>query len=286
MIPYILTTKSLTAVMEGKAYTMNDTHPSWLFAKDALKAEKWDTLKNLFDVSSAVQNYFDDSSEVEVKNDTVYYKGEVINNYCVAKILEFMRAGLPFRPLVKFFSKLMQNPSRRATDELYRFLEHKSMPLTPDGNFLAYKGVKDDFKDCYTGKFDNSVGQVLEMVRNSVCDDANNGCSSGFHVGSYEYAKGYASGGGNLMVIEVNPCDVVSVPHDSGCQKLRTCKYKVVGHYEHIDAPPLKDGLNEDYTDDYEESDEQELEGEDYDNGYNAGYEAAKKALLDKLNNG
>ena len=84
----------------------------------------------------------------------------------------------------------MANPSRRATEELYRFLEHKSMPLTPEGNFLAYKGVTSDFKDCYSRKFDNSVGQTLTMIRNQVCDDANVGCSDGFHAGSYEYAKG------------------------------------------------------------------------------------------------
>ena len=92
------------------------------------------------------------------------------------------------------------------------------MPLTPEGNFLAYKGVNDDFTDKYTGKFSNAVGQVLEMRRNGVCDDANMGCSSGFHAGSYDYAKGYASGGGNLMVVEIDPSDVVSVPLDCDCQ--------------------------------------------------------------------
>ena len=148
----------------------------------------------------------------------------------------------------------MANPSRRATEELYRFLEHKSMPLTPEGNFLAYKGVTSDFKDCYTRKFDNSVGQTLSMIRNSVCDDANVGCSNGFHAGSYEYAKGYASSGGNLMIVEIDPSDVVSVPHDCDCQKLRTASYKVVGHMENIEAPPLDDGINYDYSDEENEA--------------------------------
>ena len=111
-----------------------------------------------------------------------------------------------------------------------------------------------------------ALQDVLEMRRNGVCDDANLGCSSGFHAGSYEYAKGYASNGGNLMIVEINPADVVSVPYDCSCQKLRTSKYKVVGHYETIDAPPLDEGLNTDFYD-YDE------ELSDYDEGY----EQAKK---------
>ena len=96
------------------------------------------------------------------------------------------------------------------------------MPLTPDGNFLAYKGVREDYTDWHSGKFSNKVGDVNEMTRNNVCDDANVGCSDGFHAGSYEYAKGYAHNGGNLMIVEIDPSDVVSVPHDCDCQKLRT----------------------------------------------------------------
>ena len=154
------------------------------------------------------------------------------------------------------------------------------MPLTPDGNFLAYKGVTNDFTDRWSGQFDNSVGQTLEMARNGVNDDANVGCSAGFHAGSYEYAKGYASGGGHLMVVEIDPSDVVSVPHDCDCQKLRTSKYKVVGHYETIDAPPLPE-----YDELASYVDWDEGITDEYDEGYTAGYEAAKQAVLDNLKN-
>jgi hypothetical protein len=34
------------------------------------------------------------------------------------------------------------------------------------------------------------------------------------------------------MIVEINPADVVSIPTDCQFQKLRTCKYKVVGEYE------------------------------------------------------
>ena len=275
MIPYILTEESLTVVIDGKAETMSSDHPAWEQAKEALKAEEWNRLQKLFDVESAVQDYLDAESAIEVKDGAVYHQGEAVHNLVVDKILDFMRSKMPYQPLVKFLGKLMDNPSHRAVDELYSFLEHKNMPITPQGNFLAYKGVKPDFTDFYSGKFDNSVGQTLEMRRNGVCDNANQGCSAGFHAGSHEYAKGYASGGGHLMIVEIDPSDVVSVPYDCECQKLRTAKYKVVGIMESIEAPPLDEGLNVDFSDGWYSDEENEA--------WAAGYEAAKQEIREKL---
>ena len=265
-IPFILTEESLTVVINGKAHTMNHAHPSWIQAKKALAAEEFEKLVDLFDIAKAVENYLDEEANVEVKDSTVYFDGEAVHNVVVDKILKFMSEDAPFKPLVKFLGKLMDNPSRRAVNELYSFLEHKNMPITPEGNFLAYKGVSSDFKDFYTGKFSNKVGDVLEMTRNRVCDDAAIGCSHGFHAGSYDYAKGYASNGGNLMVVEIDPADVVSVPTDCSCQKLRTAKYKVVGHYETIEAAPMEDGYNDSYDPDVAEA-------------WQAGYDAAMEEL-------
>ena len=284
-IPYILTEESLTVVVDGKAMTMQKDHPAWTQAIDALNKEEYDRLENLFDVSKAVEDYVDNESGITVKEGSVFFQGEAIHNVVVDKILSFMRQGLPFKPLVRFLGKLMANPSRRAVNELYAFLEHKSMPITPDGNFVAYKGVTEDFKDFHTRKFDNSVGQTLSMVRNSVCDDANIGCSYGFHAGSYEYAKGYASSGGHLMRVEIDPTDVVSVPLDCDCQKLRTAKYKVIAIHESIERP-LDDGIYGEYDeDDWDYSDEDSDDTASFGSGWDAGYKQAQKDMLDNLNN-
>lgn len=94
--------------------------------------------------------------------------------------------------------------------------------------FRAYKGVASNYLDIHSRKFDNHIGQVHSMPRNSVDDDANVGCSVGFHVGTQAYANDWAGRDGHLMVVEVDPADVVSVPFDCNCQKLRTAKYRVV----------------------------------------------------------
>jgi hypothetical protein len=137
----------------------------------------------------------------------------------------------------KFITKLNLNPSARAVNELYTFLEHKFLPLTDNGNFLAYKALRSDYTDVHTGKFNNSVDNVLEMPRNKVDDNKEVGCSYGFHAGTLEYARGFRPCNGKLVVVEINPADVVSIPTDCECQKLRTCKYKVHSEYE----VPLED---------------------------------------------
>jgi hypothetical protein len=122
---------------------------------------------------------------------------------------------------------------------LYTFLEHRALPITDNGNFLAYKAVREDYTDKYTGKFLNTIDAVLEMPRNKVDDDKNVGCSYGFHAGTVEYAKDFMGREGHLMIVEINPADVVSIPTDCQFQKLRTSKYKVVGEYEIDLTDPL-----------------------------------------------
>jgi hypothetical protein len=259
---------------------MDNSNPAFAQAIEALNNEDEEKLESLFDTSKAVEDFTD--GNISVKEGCVRYKDEEIHNHVVDRILDFMRGGLPYKPLIKFLEKLMANPSRRAVNELYSFLEHKAMPLTPDGNFLAYKGVKEDFTDWYSGKFSNDVGAVNEMSRRNVCDDAYVGCSHGFHAGSLDYAESFGRGG-NLMVVEINPADVVSVPNDSDCQKLRTCKYKVVSLFKRKLVEPLCDeyGDYDSHEDIYGESDnyEEVEESDDFNEGYDAGFNDAKKAL-------
>jgi hypothetical protein len=252
---------------------MNRENPAFRSATQALQDEDYEKVEELFDIPKAVVNFAE--GNISVQDGIVTYKGDEVHNYCVDKILQFMTEGLPHKPLIRFFDKLMANPSRRATHELYKFLEHKAMPITPDGNFLAYKGVNEDYTDWYSKTFSNKVGEVLEMPRNGVCDDADRGCSSGFHAGSLEYAEHYGNGG-HLMVVEINPQDVVSVPNDSDCQKLRTCKYKVVDHFK----VKLQDTLCEQYYEGEDDEDDESDDSDTYDKGYNACY----SNMLDALN--
>jgi hypothetical protein len=169
-----------------------------------------------------------------------------------------MSKGLPFQPLVNFLNNLMENPSMQSQKELYDFLEHQYLPVTEDGHFLAYKAVRSDYMDKYAGKFRNQVGDVCQMTRAKVDDNRSVGCSQGLHAGALNYVAGYGSldAGDKIVIVKINPKDVVSVPNDCNCEKLRTCRYEVVGEYQGELLKPLyKSDFNEDsYNDDEEES--------------------------------
>lgn len=290
MAPYIITDNTITIVIQGKALTMQSDHVNFGKVKEAialfgnLKDDEAfrdfeDTITELFDQSVAVVEFA--HGNLSVIDGQVIYKGEVIHNHVIDRMFAFMREGLPHKPILCFLDKLLGNPSRRAVQELYSFLEHKQMPLTPDGNFLAYKSIRSDWLDHHTGKFSNKIGSTLEMARNSVCDDASVGCSYGFHAGSLEYASHFGGAGSKMVIVEINPSDVVSVPTDSNCQKLRTTKYKVVGEY----VRPLNESFNNDYyagddesyDDDAYDDDAYDDESSDYDKGYVEGLKQAAR---------
>ncbi len=130
------------------------------------------------------------------------------------------------------------------------------------------------------------------MPRSKVDDDTSAGCSTGLHAGTYRYASGFAQG--RLLTVEINPRDVVSVPTDSDYQKIRTCRYTVVGVTEVEYTEPTWDDCDcgcedcEDcdecdcssyYDNDYgydEDEDEDEVDNDGHATGVN---EATKSTL-------
>jgi hypothetical protein len=68
-------------------------------------------------------------------------------------------------------------------------------------------------------------GSVVTMPRSAVGDNRNIACSTGLHAGTYSYASGY---GDTLILVKINPRDVVSVPNDSSGQKLRVSRLVVL----------------------------------------------------------
>lgn len=256
---FIGTENSLTVLVDNKPYSVDSSSPNWDAILTKLNNEDYEGIEELLSVKKTVETFFAGTEGVEVDDSGVKYNGSYVHNYLTGKILDFQKRGLPYKPLLNFFNKVMKNPSHRAVNELYKFLEHGLMPITPEGNFLGYKSVQRDYKDWYSSKFDNSVGQTLSMERNQVCDDPDQGCSYGFHVGTLDYAKNF-NGNNRVVIVEVDPADVVSVPHDCNHQKLRTAKYTVVGEFE----KPLDNDFSDEYNKEDKETEIEELQEEIY----------------------
>ena len=243
----------INIVIDGKNYNIQASHPKFSDAITSIVNNDYDEFMNIVDPASKLSKLYASYEGIEVKDGSLYVFEEQVHGVIAERILGLLNIGLDCTNVFKFILKLNLNPSKRAVDELYTFLEHKNLPLTDTGNFLAYKAVRNNFTDKHTGKFLNTVDSVLEMPRNKVDDNKEVGCSYGFHAGTVEYALGFACGDDKLVLVEINPADVVSIPTDCNFQKLRTCKYKVVGEYER----PLEEAI---YPSRYETDDDDDVD--------------------------
>ena len=262
-VPFMWVDGNLTLILDNKAHQVLPDHLNYKLIMEKLSSATEQELLELVDIETAVAAFSE--GRVEVKNGQVFYDGDEVHGAISKRILEFMSKGLPFQPLVNFLNNLMENPSMQSQTELYDFLEHENLAITSDGYFLAYKAVRSDFKDKYKGIFDNTVGSICEMQRSKVDDNRSIGCSQGLHAGALNYVATYGSVevGDRIVIVKINPKDVVSVPSDSNCEKLRTCRYEVVAEYQGELLKPLYSD-DFDYSENYDDDDDIE----DYDESY------------------
>jgi len=223
--PFIIQGNNVTVVIGNKPHTISKTHITYQKVVDAIKAGDWETVRDTINPKKVVLNY--GAGNIEVQGEKLFWKGTEMHGAIVDRMVQMLQEGFPIEPLANFMQNMMENPSYRAVNELYGFLEKNRLPITPDGHFLAYKRVRIDYTDCHTGKMDNSVGKIVEMERNQVNDDKNQTCSAGLHFCSESYLSHF--GGERTVIVKINPRDVVSIPTDYNNAKGRACRYEVIG---------------------------------------------------------
>jgi hypothetical protein len=223
--PYLIQGSNIVVVIGNKSHTISKTHITYQKVLDAIKAQDWDALPDIIEPKKVVINY--GQGNVSIQGETLYWKGKELNTGLSVRMIQMLQEGFPVEPMVNFMENLYKNPSHRAVTELYGFLEKNALPITPDGHFLAYKKVREDFLDCHSGTMDNSVGQVVEMERHDVNDNKDETCSTGLHFCGMSYLSHF--GGARTVIVKVNPADVVSIPTDYNDAKGRACRYEVIG---------------------------------------------------------
>ena len=268
---YIMRDNSITVFVDGKPHTVDSSNPNFVALRRAIIDAEYDKIPSLVSMESKIKDM--SYGNIDIVDGELYYNGSKLHGVVVDKLFALLKEGAKdAQPLLNFIDRLMQNPSSNSVNELYTFLSYRSLPITPDGYFLAYKGVKNDFysksgnKDTVVvsgivnqaGEICNKVGEVIEVARRSVDDNKENHCSFGLHVGSYDYANSWAGNDGRLLVVEVDPADAVSVPTDCQFQKLRVSKYRVVSDItpERQEIPDAVYNGSDDVDDDWDSSDE------------------------------
>lgn len=289
--------KNLTVLLDGELVSVTGDHPRFeeIFSR-VMKDEVAD-LKSLVDPAQAITERFEKvSTQVAIRNGHVLFEGDEVHDVITDQIVRFYEEGNDnFKPLVKFLEKLYQNPNEHSREHLYRWLSVHEIPVTDEGDFIAYKGVRHDGTSCHAGHgivdgveyhnehLPNHVGAEVEMPRAEVTFDPADGCSYGLHAGTWSYANSF---GARTLEVHINPRDVVSVPTDCGDQKLRTCRYRVVqeldrpyeqayvSYSEFDDDDEYEDDYDnaeyddsDDYDDDYDYDDEDDYEDDEYEDG-------------------
>lgn len=224
-INWAISSNSIILNFDGK--TKNIAKEDSLYQKvySAIKEKRTDEIPSILNIEDNINK--SSSKAIEISDGVAYVDGDAVQTHISDRIVQYYNEGIPYDGLVAFWRNLKLNPSARARDRLFAFLDNGGHPFTDDGCFIAYKGVTADFKDCYTQKFDNSIGAKPTMNRADVNDDPEITCAAGLHVASYSYVSSCYSSTQHIIV-KVNPKDVVSIPVDYNNQKMRTCGYEVM----------------------------------------------------------
>lgn len=246
-VPYLLQGKNIIVVIDGKSHTISkDTHIAYGKIVECLKKQDWDALRECVTPAKAIVDF--GKGHVGISNNKITWKGNVFNNALATRMIEMFQDGFPIDPMVRFMENLMQNPSKRSVDQVYGFLEKNKLPITSDGYFLAFKRVRKDYKDIHSGTIDNSVGQVVSMDRNLVDDNPDSLCSSGLHFCSESYLGSFGSHTDPVMILKINPADVVAIPTDYNGAKGRCAKYQVVAQVTGDPGQAFTEAVNADYS--------------------------------------
>lgn len=283
-IPCIIRPDSFTVILKGETLVKYSVDQDFNECLSLLLEDKPDELYTKMKPIVRIQQDIGsgDRSGFHYDETNVYYNGQAIQQAIAKRMLWMIDNGISVVSLEAFYKNLQQNPSFRAVNELFGFLDKNDLPITQDGYFLAYKKVRENFFDIHSNTMDNSPGNTLTMPRNMVNEDSNQTCSQGLHVCSQNYLDKFGSDSreaDKIVCVKINPKDVVSVPVDYNNAKMRVCEYTVLHEVDkgsipknfvkHLDDPV--DSEEEDH-DGFDEESEDEFVGEPEDDLFARNY--------------
>lgn len=269
---YIMSSNFIVVNIDGESHTLSNDHPGYfsiaehLFDVQVGNSElDVDYLQKMLDVDKFVEHFSEGS--LVIQGDKVLLHGEELQNTVTEVILEQIRNGQDITAISRFLRKVMCNTKKECVDAFWHFVSRCGLRITTDGDVLGYKGVRQDWMDIWSRKYKNSPGSHIYDERAMMDESDYTLCSSGFHIGTLDYATSYASGG-RIVLCRFNPKDVIAVPHEGMASKIRVCEYWVMQEhnsnellphyvYEVIDnavVPPYNEKTFESLIDKYAES--------------------------------
>ena len=245
----VISSNGITIIQGARTITVPPDHPNYKDIKEELSNNlpDYDRAFELADIPVALNMFIQDggaggSLTVDVERKVVQYNGDDLPDMFAQKLLSLMRHDMKPVTILNFLEKLYDNPLPSAIEDLLPFCAANDFMLWDDGDILGFKSVTEDFRDHHSGSFDNSPGKIVSMPRESVDSDREVTCSRGLHIAARSYAEGFIANG-KLLVVKVNPTDVIAVPVDYDRKKMRCCRYQSICEIERGEALPNTIGV-------------------------------------------
>lgn len=224
-IPYVLQRDFLSVVVNGEQHPVSSSQPTFKALKLAIEKQQWGRIPKLLDVTQQIAQK--SHGKVKVTKKGVFYRGNKVENSLTAKILELLEHGMKVDSMLRFMDNLYQQPDVNTVNRVYDWINSGRYTITSDGCIMGYKVVRPNYTDKHTGKVDNHIGARPLMARSAVDPSEFVECSRGYHVCVRGYVGGFYSEGDHIMVVKVNPADVVASPLNFGHRKFRCWTYEV-----------------------------------------------------------
>lgn len=225
----LITDSGMSIFVNGQLYSIPTDHPNFSKLSAAIRDGQTDNIADLVDLRASVRNWLKTNRRFTLVGDCLSLNGVPFASAVTDKTLAMIDAGQDAIPLFRFLEKVRKNPSNAAQNELLLFCTVNRFMIHSDGSILAYKSVNRNFTDIHSGTVNYPVGAVVTMERGAVDDARDRTCSHGLHFAAYDYATTWTSMvDKRLLLIKIDPADVVSIPSDYNNQKGRTCKLEVI----------------------------------------------------------
>lgn len=236
----MMSSKFVSVTFDAKNYIVQDYDDNFEQVKNLIKEKNWEKLKTVLDIPKAIKLF--SKGDYTVCEDMILYKGEQVDSPMAKRVLEFVKEGFPYEPLVYFMDNISECRHDEIKKELYSFLEsNETMPITEDGAFLAYRVVDENYFSFHENPDgthnSNKVGDVNTMDIDDCEFNREKDCSTGLHFCSKTYIPKYTPKNAcnyRVMIVKVFPQDVASIPYKFNHAKGRCCRYEVVAECEDL----------------------------------------------------
>ena len=147
--------------------------------------------------------------------------------------------------MTRFLERLaaVADKRRHSADDLVKFLSIANLPISDDGEIIAYKLLQSaagQFVDLHTNRVMQSVGDFVCMDESMVDPRRNRDCSNGLHIASQGYLRNFP--GDSCFLVKIQPEDVIAVPvYDN--TKMRVSGYHIIFQLTSEQMSGVKSGL-------------------------------------------